>query len=211
MKKREYYKVMFTLCIIVMSLITISVVNNNDVKTVNENLDLNSDLDLDNKIKTDDLTDSKNEQVKTITKAINNSDNKIEFIIPVSGEIIKEFSNDIQIYNKTTKDWRIHRGLDIKCDNNSQIVSVCNGIVNNIYKDINYGYGVEIKKDNLCIRYFMLSKDIILKKGDNVYKGQSIGFVSNNDTIEMSDFPHLHIEILENNEYIDPRKYLSYN
>ena len=47
-----------------------------------------------------------------------------------------------------------------------------------------------------------------LKEGDNVTKGQSLGTVGNSAIFEIADEPHLHFELLQNEEYLDPTMYL---
>ena len=54
------------------------------------------------------------------------------------------------------------------------------------------------------------SKDLfnlLVKEGDKVEKGQSIGTVGNNAPFEIADDPHLHFELIKDDEKIDPNVY----
>ena len=46
-----------------------------------------------------------------------------------------------------------------------------------------------------------------VKEGEKVTSGQTIGTVGNTATFEIADEPHLHFEILKDNEYLDPSLY----
>ena len=51
-----------------------------------------------------------------------------------------------------------------------------------------------------------VNEDIVI--GKTLNKGDAIGVISTNNKLEYKDGAHLHFEVLENGEKIDPYKYL---
>ena len=47
-----------------------------------------------------------------------------------------------------------------------------------------------------------------VKEGEEVKQGQTIGTVGNTAVFEVADEPHLHFEILKDNEYLNPSEYI---
>ena len=56
--------------------------------------------------------------------------------------------------------------------------------------------------------YASLANDVPVKAGDTVTKGSVIGQVSDTAKSEANDGPHLHLEVLLDNELVDPNLYL---
>ena len=53
----------------------------------------------------------------------------------------------------------------------------------------------------------LLSTEFVVE-GETVKQGQSIGTVGNTASFEISDEPHLHFELLKENEQQDPELFL---
>ena len=59
----------------------------------------------------------------------------------------------------------------------------------------------------LAVYSNLLTAEFVVE-GEKVEQGQTIGTVGNTATFEIADEPHLHFEILKDNESVDPELYL---
>ena len=90
-----------------------------------------------------------------------------------------------------------------------ELKSAWDGKVTKVYKDKLLGYSVEIEhSDSITGIYRNLSKNIQVKKGDKVTKGQIIGEVGKSAAIESKEPSHLHFEIKLNGVVINPISYV---
>lgn len=156
-----------------------------------------------NKTENNNTTSTENEVVASENVA------DLKFIMPVDGQIIKEFAKDNLIYSETLKEWVTHNGIDIKAEKTTVVKSAAKGKVESIKNDPRYGLTVIINHDNgfQTIYSNLLTAEFVVE-GEEVEEGQTIGTVGNTATFEISDDFHLHFEILKNNEYVDPTLYI---
>lgn len=167
------------------------------------------------------IEEAKNEIVKQETEEVV-EDNKTEieeqvveekkelsFIYPVDGEIIKEYSKDNLVFSETLQEWTTHNGLDIKADRTAVVKAAEEGTVSAIKNDPRYGLTVVIEhNDGYKTVYSNLLTAEFVIEDEKVSKGQTIGTVGNSAAFEIADEPHLHFELLKDNEYVDPKTYL---
>ena len=129
---------------------------------------------------------------------------ELVFAMPVEGNVVVEFSEDELIYNETLSDWRTHNGIDISCDKDAAVYSSANGKVVDIYDDA-LGKNVVIEHINgYKSVYANLSEQIEVSVGDEVKSGGIIGKVGQSAVADFATGAHLHFEIVENGEYVDP-------
>ena len=128
-----------------------------------------------------------------------------QFICPVKGEIIKEFSANNLLYSLTLKEWVVHNGIDIAADKTSVVVASNDGIVKSIKNDPRYGLTVIIEHMNgyRTIYSNLLTAEFVIE-GEQVKQGQTIGTVGNTANFEIADEPHLHFEMQKDSQYIEP-------
>jgi len=128
---------------------------------------------------------------------------------PISVHEITKISSDYgvrthPIYNIR----RFHNGIDFVAPQGSNILSTADGIVINI-KNSNHGYGNQIVIEHgngYETRYAHLS-EIQVTIGQKVRVGQIIGTLGNSG---LTTGPHLHYEIINNKNQIDPM-FFTYN
>lgn len=131
------------------------------------------------------------------------------FTKPVEGEIIGEFAKDNLVYSNTLQEWVTHSGIDIKADKTTIVKASAEGTVKSIKNDPRYGITVVIEHVNgFSSVYSNLLTAEFIKEGEQVKQGQTVGTVGNTATFEIADEPHLHFEILKDNENIDPSNYI---
>ncbi len=133
------------------------------------------------------------------------------FTYPVKGEVIKEFSDSQLQYSLTYNDMRLHKGVDIKADKGTAVISAGDGVVTFAGEDSLMGYTVKINHGNgIEGVYCGLAKSITVNKGDEVKSGTTLAPLGDIPG-ESVDAPHLHFEIYKNGEAIDPLSVITNN
>jgi len=126
------------------------------------------------------------------------------------GKIICSFSGgDMQIYNPSTGDYRVHLGIDIEGSDNI-VRSAFSGTVTNVIYDTDLmGNTVEITStDKRIVVYYKSLDEISVKVGDEVSGGSIIGSAGTSMHNDFSSLPHVHIEIFVDGKIVDPGKYI---
>lgn len=178
---------------------TISVFDDEEIQTSVTDVQTNENSD-------EQLTTEENEEETNLTNA---EVKELEFIMPVEGQVSKEYAKDSLVYSDTLKEWITHTGIDYKADKTTVVKSAEAGEVTAIKTDPRYGITVIIKhQDGFETRYANLLTAEYVKVGETVNKGQTIGTVGNTASFEILDDYHLHFEMLKDNEYVDPNLYI---
>lgn len=126
------------------------------------------------------------------------------FELPIAGEVFNPYSNGELVKSETLGDWRTHNGIDIEAKEGTAVKSACAGQVVSAKSDSLWGYVVEINHSNgVSAKYCGLSKQLSVKAGDKVKKGQVIGLVGY-APCESAMPNHLHFECKKDGKYIDP-------
>lgn len=100
---------------------------------------------------------------------------------------------------------RLHTGIDFKSPEGEIVMSTDDGIVMENTFDEYRGQFILIKHgDTFSTSYSHLQRATV-KVGDNVQKGQTIGYVGNTG---LSKGVHLHYEVLKDGKAVDPKDYL---
>lgn len=153
---------------------------------------------------------TKEKSNKTITKE-KTVEKDPTFEKPIEGEILKEFCKDSLTYSETLKEWITHYGVDIKAERASVVKASAAGTVEYIKNDPRYGLTIIIKHSNgFKTLYANLLTTEFISENEEVKAGQTIGTVGDTAVYEIVDEPHLHFEILKNNENINPSDYIKF-
>ncbi|MBE7052233.1 MAG: M23 family metallopeptidase [Ruminococcaceae bacterium] len=231
MKKLKYffsgnkgaYRMLYSLCILLLSVITVAITANYEEKSdntqpVQEESFSEEPTFSEEEVKaalssiTEQSTARENEVVKIEdeqeTEEIIPSSEELSFELPVYGKVIRPYSTNEPLYSKTMDDWRIHEGVDIACPFGTEVYASESGTVSECGYDINLGYFVKIESGSFECVYTSLSGKIPVNKGDTVHKGQIIGTVSDSCISEICDEPHLHFEMKEKGVKVNPADYL---
>lgn len=134
---------------------------------------------------------------------------ELSFVYPVEGEIVKDFAKETLIFSETLQEWTTHNGIDIKAERTSVVKAAEDGKVIAIKNDPRYGLTVIVEHiDGFKTVYSNLLTSEFVTEQEEIKKGQSIGTVGNSAAFEIADKPHLHFEMLLNDENVDPKIYL---
>ena len=127
------------------------------------------------------------------------------FILPISGDILNDYSHGELVKSKTLKDWRTHNGIDIKASAGSEVAASADGVVDDIFSDGLWGTVMVIShSDGHQTIYSSLNENTLVNIGDTISQGQIIGSVGDTADAEIALDTHLHFEIMSDGEYIDP-------
>lgn len=150
---------------------------------------------------------SSNDVQKVTTPTI--TQRKLEFIMPIEGEVVRDFTTDTLVYSNTLQEWISHEGIDIVADIATPVKAIESGEVIEVKNDPRYGYIVIIDHgQGYESIYCNLSTLDMVTIGKKVDKGQVISGVGNTSLFEIKDNPHLHFELIKDGKIVNPVEYI---
>lgn len=140
-------------------------------------------------------------------------DTEVVFSLPVANATVAQTYSFW--YNSTLNRYCLHTGLDFAAEAGTEVTAAYAGTVESITEDILEGGKVVLSHgDGLYTVYASIDAASGLRVGDTVEQGETIGTVSAAaDAMgnEYNEGAHLHFEVLEDGEQIDPAAYLDYD
>jgi len=134
---------------------------------------------------------------------------ELRFVWPVTGEVEVPHSLDSLIFDRTMGDWRTHAGIDIRADLGETVLAITGGVVERIFHDDLLGKTVVISHGNgLRSLYANLMEHPLVEEGQWVSMGTPIGAVGATALSKSGIVHHLHLEVFENGERVDPLRFL---
>lgn len=125
-------------------------------------------------------------------------------IMPVHGYISSPFS--MARYHPILHITRPHKGIDIVAPRGTPVFAAANGRVTFVGLRGDFGYMVEIDHGyGMVTRYAHVSKNIPVKKGELVKRGQKVAEVGMSGLVTN---PSLHYEVLVNGRAHDPKDFI---
>jgi len=122
----------------------------------------------------------------------------------VRGRITNYFGPSVHPF---TKQWYLHKGIDLAYQQGTPIVSTANGkIIEKGYEPNGFGNYLLIRhKYGFFTKYAHMDK-VYVKEGETVSQGQIIGTMGNTG---LSTAAHLHYEVRIGSQVVDPERYLN--
>lgn len=140
---------------------------------------------------------------KPITSGGNEAVSSVSFQLPANGRISSTFGSRFHPIDKKVK---FHGGLDVAIPTGTRVNSASDGVVEFAGRKGGYGNLVIVRhSDGRETRYAHLDK-IMVSVGDSVFGGQEI---AKSGSTGKSTGPHLHFEVRENGQVVNPMKFLS--
>ena len=125
--------------------------------------------------------------------------------MPVSGETVHGYAMDCLSYNPTTRDWRVHNGVDIAAEAGTAVCAAADGVVYTTYEDKAMGTTVVIRHEGGYVTmYSSLDADVTVSAGDEVKLGQTIGYVGSSALLESAIGDHVHFCVTLDDTSMDP-------
>lgn len=129
---------------------------------------------------------------------------------PVAGEEIFGYSMEALCYNQTTRDWRVHNGVDLAAEAGAEVCAAAEGEVYTVYEDDTMGHTVVIRHaDGYTTKYSSLAENVAVKAGDQVTMGQVIGYAADSAIVESTLGSHVHFSVTCYDEPMDPAEFLA--
>lgn len=227
-KQSDKPAIALVLCFCLMALVSVFAVKSN-IDKVSENMDGAESSQVLKEKAVDDAKDAA-EKTEASTEIVDSRDSQAqekppnddtgnsesgdttdvpEYIMPVKGEIIMEYSMDIPIYWPTLDQYMTHSGIDIASKAETPVQACASGTVTKIEENDRMGITVEINHgSNLISVYSNLSTDALIELGEIVKKGTVIGKVGQSAMLEFEDPDHLHFEMRLDEKSVNPEDYL---
>jgi septal ring factor EnvC (AmiA/AmiB activator) len=223
-KKEGFYVILFVCLCIVATVAAITARNSKSVTkppVVQETTDTN--LAANN-------TEGQSSEIPNATQVKKNSDISVpkngssstavsqtidyKFVKPVEGTQATSYNTGL-VKCETIGTYKTNNGIEILAKLNSAVYSVLDGKVEAVNNDgTELGQYIVIDHQNgLKTVYANLKDDVKLKVGDKVKKGQVIGSIgeTRGSYSNESYGDHLHFEVMKDNQYVNPAKYVTYS
>ena len=129
---------------------------------------------------------------------------------PVAGQTVSVYAMDCLSYNETTRDWRVHNGVDIAAEEGTEVCAAADGTVYTTFQDDTMGMTVVIRHDGgYTTRYSSLAEELKVSAGDSVKLGQAIGCVGSTALVETAIGPHVHFSVTYRDTSMDPAEFFA--
>ena len=143
------------------------------------------------------------------TEAAEPTAGKLKTCLPVQGEVLSPYAMEVLSYNQTTRDWRIHNGIDLAAPAGTQVVAAADGEVYTVYEVDTMGTTVVIRHDGgYTTRYCSLAAEVAVSAGQPVTMGQPIGAVGTTALMENALGDHVHFSVMKDDEPVDPMSFI---
>ena len=134
---------------------------------------------------------------------------KLSTCAPVEGEVLMGYAMEVLSYNQTTRDWRVHNGVDFAASPGTPVVAAADGQVYTVYEDDELGMTVVIRHEGgYTTKYASLAADVSVSAGQPVSMGQTIGAVGTTALMENALGDHVHFCVTKDDRSVDPMAFL---
>ena len=135
---------------------------------------------------------------------------KLRTAPPLSGSVTTLYAMDSLSYNETTRDWRVHNGVDYPGELGDPVSAAADGTVISVREDDSLGTTVVLRHTGgYETTYQNLEKSVPVQLGDKVVLGQTIGSVGATALTESAIGPHVHFSVSYQDMPMDPADFLN--
>ena len=135
---------------------------------------------------------------------------KLRTAPPLSGSVTTLYAMDSLSYNETTRDWRVHNGVDYPGELGDPVSAAADGTVISVREDDSLGTTVVLRHTGgYETTYQNLEETVPVQLGDKVVLGQTIGSVGAPALTESAIGPHGHFSVAYQDMPMDPADFLN--
>lgn len=131
-----------------------------------------------------------------------------KIIRPTEGEVLKPFSMDTTIYYETLDQYKCNPAMLIEADVNQEVVASYGGTVQSIVEDRENGTMITVDMGNGYRAIYGQMKDVGVKEGDVIVKGQALGNVAEVTSYFSEEGSHLYFALTKDDVPVNPKDYL---
>ena len=135
----------------------------------------------------------------------------ITFTMPVASATMVEDYTETLAYNSTLKRYEAHKAIDFFAEEGANVYAAYDGVISDVSTTLLTGTTITVDHgDGLFTVYNSLADGDRVFVGQTVKQGAKIGEVSVSNRQESALGAHLHFQVIENGETINPSKYLAF-
>ena len=135
---------------------------------------------------------------------------KLRTAPPIESTVTTLYAMDNLSYNETTRDWRVHNGVDYPGELGDPVSAAADGTVVSIREDDSLGTTVVLRHlGGYETTYQCLEETVPVQLGDQVVLGQTIGSVGATALTESAIGPHIHFSVSYQDMPMDPGDFLN--
>ena len=128
-----------------------------------------------------------------------------QMVMPTEGDVLKPFSMDTTIYFDTLDQYKCNPAMLIKADVNQEVVASFGGKVESVAEDAVNGSMIIVDMGNGYKAIYGQMKDIGVKEGDTIVKGQVIGNVAQPTKYFAEEGSHLYFGMTKEDAPVNPQ------
>jgi hypothetical protein len=136
---------------------------------------------------------------------LNAQDENVPSILPVQSKNVVIASGYGMRMHPMLRVKKLHTGIDLLLPEGEIVLSTADGVVIESASDAQRGNYLLIKHNDLFTTAYFHFKNVLVKKGDKIEKGQTIGYIGSTG---LATEPHLHYEVIKNGKAVDPIDFL---
>ena len=157
----------------------------------------------------DSVSETKAEDLEAANASVAETlDDGAKMVVPTKGDVLKPFSMDATIYFETLDQYKCNPAMLIKADVNQEVVASFGGKVESVKEDAVNGTVITVDMGNGYKAMYGQMKDIGIKEGDSIVKGQALGNVAQPTKYFSEEGSHLYFAMTKDDEPVNPQEYM---
>lgn len=134
---------------------------------------------------------------------------RLKTAAPLPGSVTTLYAMEYLSYNETTRDWRVHNGVDYAGAEGEPVSAAADGTVVSVTDDDLMGTTVVLRhQGGYETTYAGLEANPCVAPGDAVKLGQTIGAVGTTALAESALGPHIHFSVSYQDMPMNPQDFL---
>lgn len=146
-----------------------------------------------------------NKAVNVFNNFSNRKNVNIKFVVPIKGDIISSYGENLDPYLNTKT---FQRGVDLLVTQDKNIVAVADGEIVEIGEGKSLGKYIKVKHGKDIFSLYANCSYIKAKKGSSVKKGEEIASIH---SLKENKDTYLHFELWVEGKVVDPTEYIPFD
>ncbi|TCO79976.1 M23 family metallopeptidase [Marinisporobacter balticus] len=135
----------------------------------------------------------------------NKKKSNMEFVVPIEGEIISNYGENVDPYLNTKT---FQRGVDLFVNKEKNIAVIADGEVVEVGEGKSLGKYVKVKHGKELFSLYANCSNILVKRGSKVKQGEEIAIIH---SLKENEDTYLHFELWIEGKVVDPTQYIPFD